>query len=336
MKTKKKAYIAAILAAWVLVTAVGGAIAYTRYLLYAEGHYFDSNGVRIHYFDKGKGTPVILVHGLGINAQMNWMTSGVFWHLANKYRVIALDVRGHGRSGKPHDPNQYGPEMAEDVVRLMDHLKIDKAHVVGYSMGGFIVIKLLTMHPERLLSAAPCGAGWAANPEKDLAFLDQIADDLDHGKGFEQLLAFLRPVGKQPRTVRTKILSHVLTVINDVPAIAAAVRSMRQLQVTEAQLRANRVPTLAVIGAKDPLKVFADQLAAVTSNLRLVVVQRGNHMTTLRRRGAIEALDRFLAEHSPGAPETKPAANANHGEYVLAFVPPALHWRGTRAAVGGE
>jgi len=319
MKTRKKVYIAGIVALWIVLMAAGGAIAYLRYLLYSEGQYFNSNGVRIHYFDKGEGTPVILVHGLGINAQINWMASGVYWRLVKKYRVLALDVRGHGRSDKPHDANQYGPEMAEDVVRLMDHLKIEKAHVVGYSMGGFIVVKLITMHPERLLSAAPCGAGWTARPEKDLAFLDQVADDLDQGKGFDRLLAFLEPAGKEPSKTRTKISNSIMTAINDVPAIAAAIRGMRQLQVTEDQLRENRVPTLAVIGERDPLKVFADQMAAVMSNLHLVVARGGDHMTTLGKPDTIKALDQFLAEHSPQAAESRSTVDAGHRNRAIAF-----------------
>lgn len=71
-----------------------------------------------------------------------------------------MDVRGHGLSGKPHDTAQYGVEMVEDVRRLLDHLKIEKAHLVGYSMGGFIVYKFMALHPERLITAMPCGAAW--------------------------------------------------------------------------------------------------------------------------------------------------------------------------------
>ncbi len=85
----------------------------------------------------------------------------VFQRLSRRYRVIALDNRGHGKSDKPYDPAQYGLELVDDVVRLMDHLGIAKAHVVGYSLGGFITLKLALRHPERLLSAAPCGAGWS-------------------------------------------------------------------------------------------------------------------------------------------------------------------------------
>ena len=68
----------------------------------------------------------------------------MFPALAASYRVIAMDARGHGLSGKPHDPAQYGPEMGLDVVRLLDHLGLRRAHILGYSMGAHIVAQLVT------------------------------------------------------------------------------------------------------------------------------------------------------------------------------------------------
>src|SRR5947209_4722078 len=85
--------------------------------------FFDSNGVRIHYVVAGQGEPVVLIHGWSADAAM-W--GGLMADLSRDHRVIALDCRGHGKSGKPHDPAMYGIEMAEDVVRLLDHLGIRK------------------------------------------------------------------------------------------------------------------------------------------------------------------------------------------------------------------
>src|SRR5215471_12978336 len=95
-----------------------------------QDKFFNSNGVRIRYVEQGTGETVVLVHGLGATAD-NWINSKVFQQLAKDYRVIALDCRGHGKSDKPHEPKQYGQEMALDVVRLLDYLKIKQAHIVG-------------------------------------------------------------------------------------------------------------------------------------------------------------------------------------------------------------
>ena len=121
---------------------------------------FNSNGVKIHYLVEGKGDPVILVHGLYSSTMMNWQAPGIMADLAKHYQVIAFDNRGHGQSGKPEAEDQYGVQMAEDVVRLMDHLQLRKAHVVGYSLGGMITMKLLTLRPERVTTAVLGGMGW--------------------------------------------------------------------------------------------------------------------------------------------------------------------------------
>jgi pimeloyl-ACP methyl ester carboxylesterase len=118
----------------------------------AQDNFFDSNGVRIRYVDRGAGEPVVLIHGGGSTLE-SWVDSGVLPNLAKDYRVIALDARGFGKSGKPHDVKAYGPEMGLDVIRLLDHLGIQRAHVVGYSMGAHITAQLLTTHPQRFLTA---------------------------------------------------------------------------------------------------------------------------------------------------------------------------------------
>ena len=108
-----------------------------------------SDGVRLHYFDVGEGSPVVLIHGYTANAEDKWFSTGVAPALSARHRVVAIDCRGHGRSDKPHDPMKYGPQMADDVVELMDHLAIERAHLHGYSMGGGIVTQLLVRYPDR-------------------------------------------------------------------------------------------------------------------------------------------------------------------------------------------
>ena len=110
-----------------------------------QDKFFDSNGVRLRYVEQGQGQPIVLLHGNG-NTLQSWIDAGVFKNLAADFRVIAFDARGHGKSAKPHDPKQYGPEMARDLVRLLDHLSIPKAHIIGYSMGANITAMLVTFH----------------------------------------------------------------------------------------------------------------------------------------------------------------------------------------------
>src|SRR5215471_4234765 len=106
----------------------------------AQNYFTTSDGVKIHYLTLGKGTPVILIHGYTGSAEGNWFRNGIAQALAKNHLVVALDCRNHGKSDKPQ-PN--GPGRAEDVIELMDHLKIQRAHIHGYSMGGGITARLM-------------------------------------------------------------------------------------------------------------------------------------------------------------------------------------------------
>ena len=121
-----------------------------------SGYFTTSDGVKIHYLVAGKGVPVILIHGYTGSAEGNWFSNGIALALAKNHMVVAIDCRNHGKSDKPQP---MGPGKAEDVIEMMDHLKIQKAHFHGYSMGGGIVSRLLAMIPERIITAGFGGSG---------------------------------------------------------------------------------------------------------------------------------------------------------------------------------
>ena len=103
----------------------------------------------------------MLIHGFASSLQGNWRAPGIVDAIVKAGRqVIAIDCRGHGRSGKPHDPAAYaGSAMADDAVAVLDHLHIDKADLAGYSMGGFLSTTLLVNRPERWRSVIISGMG---------------------------------------------------------------------------------------------------------------------------------------------------------------------------------
>src|SRR5437016_4213727 len=105
----------------------------------------DVSGVAINYIVEGNGSPVVLIHGFASSLQGNWRGPGIVDALTrSSHRVIALDCRGHGQSGKPHDPAAYnGTAMADDVIALIDHLGVTQTDLIGYSMGGFLAASLL-------------------------------------------------------------------------------------------------------------------------------------------------------------------------------------------------
>ncbi len=125
-----------------------------------ESQFFDAKGVKIHYLIEGTGEPVVLIHGLDSSARINWQAPGTIDALAKDHEVIALDLPGYGQSDKPPEPTAYGQQWVEDVILLLDHLKLQKAHIVGYSMGGVVALKLIAEHPDRVLSGTLGGMGW--------------------------------------------------------------------------------------------------------------------------------------------------------------------------------
>src|SRR5262245_33380630 len=123
----------------------------------ASGFFTASDGVKIHYLTAGStGSWVVLIHGYSDSAQRMWFTTGIAPALAKNHRVVAIDNRNHGESDKP-EPNGTG--RARDVLELMDHLKIQKAHIHGYSMGGGMVGQLLALIPDRFITAGFGGSG---------------------------------------------------------------------------------------------------------------------------------------------------------------------------------
>lgn len=246
---------------------------------FEEAH-FESDGVKIRYVTSGEGEPVILVHGFSASAVANWMLPGVFSRLARDYQVFAIDARGHGGSDKPHDPDAYGAQMATDVVNLMDHLEIDRAHVGGYSMGGFITMKLIATAPERLRSAIVGGAGWM-RAEDDRSLMDALAKSLESGGGMTPLLEALTPEGETIASEAMQAMNAQVLATNDPLALAAVARAMPGLAVGRQEIEFNTVPVLVVIGSKDPLKEAVDAMSDVLGNHETVVVDGADHISLL-------------------------------------------------------
>jgi pimeloyl-ACP methyl ester carboxylesterase len=231
-----------LLAAFALVITATAAMAF-------EDKYFDSAGVNIRYVEQGVGEPIILLHGFTSNIERAWIDRGIFAELAKTYRVIAFDSRGHGKSGKPHDPAQYGREMGQDVIRLMDYLKLPKAHIMGYSMGAQITAQQVTKSPERFLTVILGGGtgriGWTDENQK---VVDILAAELDQGSVASLVLSLWPTDQPKPSTDETKEISSNLLGGNDSKALAAMVRSRPDQVVSLAEMAAIKVPALGIVG----------------------------------------------------------------------------------------
>lgn len=249
----------------------------------AQDRFFDAGGVRIRYVDRGAGAPVVLVHGFTGSIERSWIATGVLPGLARDFRVIALDLRGHGASDKPHDAPAY-EELALDVIRLMDHAGVQRAHVVGYSLGGIIVAKLLTTHPERFLGAVLGGAAYrrSRSAEADRA-TDAAAREIESGV-YRALIVSTAPTDEPPPSEEAiRARSREIAASSDLRAHAALMRARRALLVSDADVALIRVPTLAVVGSADPALPRVQAMRTRWPGLQLEVVPGAAHPTVHER-----------------------------------------------------
>jgi len=184
--------------------------------------WFDSNGIRLRYIDSGSGVPIILIHGYTRFLESNWVVHGVFADLSKDHRVMAYDMPGHGKSGKAYAPSAYR-DMATDPIRLMDHLGINRAHLLGYSMGGGVVAKVAVTHPERLITAILGGhSGYREWEPADEKYYEDSARELKTDVPFRSLVSSPGLTGSKPTEEQIRALSASLAAENDVKALAAA------------------------------------------------------------------------------------------------------------------
>lgn len=226
---------------------------------------FDSNGVKIQYTVEGKGEPVVLIHGLYATADINWRLPGITKALAANYQVISFDARGHGQSDKPDKEEAYGEEMAEDVVRLLDHLKIEKAHLIGYSMGGMITMKVVVKHPDRVQTAVLGGMGWLKEGSPLQNFWGRIPE---------------RGGAITPN---------------------ACLRSLAKLAVTEDEVKAIKIPVAILVGDRDPCRrMYVGPLEKVRSDWPVTVIDGAGHINCILkpqfREDLVKTLDKQMGK----------------------------------------
>jgi pimeloyl-ACP methyl ester carboxylesterase len=245
---------------------------------------FQNGAVEIAFLDEGGGEPVVLIHGFASNKQMNWVYPGWVSELTkNGRRVIALDLRGHGESSKPYDPAQYGiATLAGDVTALMDHLTVDRADLMGYSLGARITGWLAYAQPQRLRSAIFGGLGIGL--VKGGGPGENVAEALEA----PSLADVTDPVGRTFRAFADQTRS-------DRRALAAGLRGTRELM-TEQQVAAIKVPSLIAVGTADEIAGSADELGKLIPGSQVLPIPNRDHMRAVGdkvyKAGVLEFLSR--------------------------------------------
>jgi len=227
---------------------------------------FKSDDVEIAYMDEGEGDPILLIHGFASNILTNWVdTSWVKTLKSAGRRVIAIDNRGHGKSQKLYDPEFYAaPLMAGDAGRLLDHLEIEEADVMGYSMGARITAFLTMQRPEKVRSAILAGLG--INMVRGLGGAGPIAMALE-APSIDDVMN---------ETARTFRLFAEST-SSDLLALAACIRASRE-KITPEALAEIVKPVLVAVGTKDVIGGPAKGLADLIPGAQALDIEGRDHM----------------------------------------------------------
>ena len=244
------------------------------------------DGIALAFERHGEGPVVVLVHGFGSSRTQNWKSTGWYGGLAAAgFSLVAMDCRGHGDSGKPHDPARYGHDrMAEDVCVVMEASGLQQALVLGYSMGGFIGLRLAAAHPDHVVKLAIAGVG--ANYLKDTitspAARSLLANALlvtDKDSITDPRARLFRAFADQPGKDRI--------------ALAACMRAMSPRLARET-LATLRPPVLVVDGSEDETAGAAEPLAEIFPQGQAVTIAGRDHMSAVGDRHTRQAVIDFF------------------------------------------
>lgn len=288
----------------------------------SSGSFTAADGVPIAFDVVGSGPDVVLHHGFAADSALNWVQPGVVDALvAAGRRVITFDARGHGRSGKPHDPGAYeGMVMVDDVRGLLDHLGVEAVDVVGYSMGGLVTAALMVSEPRvrsavlggvgRRLVLAASGAGGgdgargaAEKTEKSRPANSDDGGGAAHAGGVELAFGAIADAleADDPTTIADEQGRNFRAFADitgaDRRALAALQRSRRAPLV---DLSAVAIPVLVLAGDRDELVGDPAELADAIPGAELVVVS-GDHLQAVFDPAFTKAIVEFLERVSPRA-----------------------------------
>jgi pimeloyl-ACP methyl ester carboxylesterase len=247
-------------------------------------HFFH-DGFHLAYLDRGVGDPVLLIHGFASTHHVNWVAPGWVKTLSDAgYRTIAIDNRGHGASTKSYVPADYAPtRMAGDAAALLRHLGIERAHVMGYSMGARIAAFLALEEPAMVATLVFGGLG--SGMVDGVGHWDPIAEALLA----DDPSSVTHPRGRAFRAFADQTRS-------DRRALAACISTSRQ-ELTEADMHRIGQPTLVAVGTRDDIGGSPEALAAMMPNAEPFAIEGRDHMLAVGDRTfKARALD-FLARH---------------------------------------
>lgn len=229
--------------------------------------YFTSGRLELHYEERGSGVPVVMLHGFGMTAELCWVRTGWLDLLEAKgFRAIALDSRGHGLSDKPTRAADYAAEaVTQDVINLLDHLGVTRAHLVGHSMGARTAFDVALKHPARVASLLAVSVGANLFEQVQSAALIKAFEGDD-------------PANVPPAVHQT--VTSLLSVGNDKEALIACLSAPRPVPRRES-LHALSQPVLVACGEQDQIVGDPEVLASALQHAKVAIIQDREHTDVL-------------------------------------------------------
>ena len=247
----------------------------------APDHFLSVGDIRLRYRDIGRGDAVVLLHGRGRTLENNWTWMGD--SLAQTHRVIGLDQRGHGKSSKPDSLGDYGAAMVTDVVALLDHLRIQRAHLVGFSMGALVAANVAVHFSTRVRTVSLLAGPFYLDSTGARQATAQFVADIQAGIGYRGLL---RSRGLTDSAVEAR--NARLMAASTPAALIASTITMAVLALPPERVSRQTLPVLIAVGTADELLENNRWMARTWPRARLLELPGVDH-------GGVEANPIVLA-----------------------------------------
>jgi 3-oxoadipate enol-lactonase len=242
------------------------------------------NNIKIAYDDVGSGPPIVLVHGYPFNRTM-WNEQVAA--LSDNYRVIRLDLRGHGESESSEGPSTMNL-MANDIASLLDQLGVSRAVIGGLSMGGYVTLAFYQLFPSRVDKLVLADTRAQADTEENKKVRAEQAQKI-LAEGMAGIVDTMLPKMLAPETVskRPEVVKRVRDMMLQTKpeGAAAALLGMAQREDQTARLADIRVPTLILVGREDAITPVADseKMHGAIAGSQLNIIENAGHVSNIEQ-----------------------------------------------------
>ena len=252
-----------------------------------------SSGISLTFSDQGVGPPLLLLHGITQDASA---FDPLIRHLKSRFKIIALDCRGHGDSDKPKQIKDYGRSMVDDVENLLAQLKIEKVHLLGTSMGAEIALRFAAYNSSSILSLTAIGSGLSG--EKESENYTAVGEALKSHHSFGPWIKATGGMGYfSPDAIGIATADSMLRG-QDIDALSSVFLSMPEIvNLTDDEISALTMPVLGICGELDEERPALERMIGKIPNFSFKLIANRGHMDLDQDPSYFNIIDAFLTEH---------------------------------------